>query len=337
MQAVSSVSSVSIIIKVWNALAHVRLCLKTLLHNTDGPFELIVIDNGSQPEVVEFLRGVADSDPRVRLIENPTNIGPTQANRQGVALARHGLICLIDSDVLVPQGWLARLVAEFERRPGVRLLAPLNYHQTLSHPFGPENSAAAWFRTRKEYERSSPLRQFHAYSGGLSIDEFDELMCSAHTGEPAAHACPPDFIGTCCALLEADFVAAAGGIADPRFAGYGSEDVDLCWRIGEHGGQVARTAVVYVHHFHNSSLIDNEVDGEAALRTANQILYAKWRPKLIALAQAEMQRGGSLREYLSAHFIFQPLARHTTFIADLRAATGRSDIPEQVIWQPDGL
>ena len=43
--------------KVWNALAHVRLCLKTLLHNTDGPFELIVIDNGSQPEVVEFLRG----------------------------------------------------------------------------------------------------------------------------------------------------------------------------------------------------------------------------------------------------------------------------------------
>ena len=88
MQTVSSVSSVSIIMKVWNALAHVRLCLKTLLHNTDGPFELIVIDNGSQPEVVEFLRGVADGDPRVRLIENPTNVGPSLANRQGVALAR---------------------------------------------------------------------------------------------------------------------------------------------------------------------------------------------------------------------------------------------------------
>ena len=50
-----------------------------------------------------------------------------------------------------------------------------------------------------------------------------------------------------------------------------------------------------------------------------------------------MQRGGSLREYLSAHFIFQPLSRHTSFIADLRAATGRSDIPDQVVWQPDGL
>jgi hypothetical protein len=54
-------------------------------------------------------------------------------------------------------------------------------------------------------------------------------------------------------------------------------------------------------------------------------------------SQAEMQRGGSLREYLSTHFIFQPLSRHTTFIADLRAATGRGDLPDQVIWQPDGL
>jgi GT2 family glycosyltransferase len=332
----NSVSSVSIIVKVWNALAHVRLCLKTLLRNTDTPFELIVIDNGSRSEVVEFLREAARGDPRVRLIENSTNVGPGQANRQAAALARNRLICLMDSDVLVPSRWLARLVTEFEQHPGVKLLAPLNYHQTLSHPLGPEDSAAAWFRTRKEHERSSPLRQFHAYSGGLSIEEFDELICSTHAKKLAAQTCPPDFTGTCCALLDANFVAAAGGIADPRFAGYGSEDVDLCWRIGEQGGQVARTTKVYVHHFHNSSLIDNEVDGEAALRAANQVLYAKWGPKLIALTQAEVRRGGSLRAYLSRHFIFQPLSHHTSFVADLRTATGRADIPDHIIWQPGG-
>ena len=332
----NSASAVSIIMKVWNALAHVRLCLKTLLCHTDGPFELIVIDNGSRAEVVEFLRGAAHDDPRIRLVENPTNVGPGQANRQGVALAQNKLICLLDSDVLVPQRWLPRLVTEFELHPGVRMLAPLNYHPTLSHPFGPDNSAEAWFRTRKANERLSPLRQFHAYSGGLSIDEFDELMCSTHAKELAAQMCPPDFTGTCCALLDADFVARAGGIADPRFAGYGSEDVDLCWRIGEHGGQVARTTAVYVHHFHNSSLIDNEIDPEAALRTANQILYAKWGAKLIGLVLAETQRGGSLRDYLSGHFIFQPLSHHTAFSADLRAATGRTDIPDAVVWQPGG-
>ena len=325
---------VSIIMKVWNAGAHVRLCLKTLLQHTDDPFELIVVDNGSQPEVVQFLRATASANPRVRLIENPTNVGPGHANRQGMAAAGGRLICLLDSDVLVPRQWLARLVAEFERHPEVKLLAPLNYHQTLGHPFGPENSAAAWFRVKKDQPGLSPLRQFHLYSGGLSIDEFDELMCSTHAGAMAPLLCPPAFIGTCCALLDADFVIAAGGVADPRFAGYGSEDVDLCWRIGEQGGQIARTSTVYVHHFHNSSLIANAVDPEIALRQANRILYAKWKPKLIGLCQAEMARGSSLKDYLGENFIFQPLSRHTTFVADLRAAMGCSDIPDDIIWRP---
>ena len=326
--------SVCIIMKVWNAHAHVRLCLQTLLQHTDDPFELIIIDNNSRPEVVQFLRGAARSDPRIRLVENPTNVGPGHANRQGAALAQSRTICLMDSDVLVPQHWLRRLLAEFESHPAVKMLAPLNYQQTLSHPFEPDNSAAAWFATKREHPRLPPLRQFYAYSRGLSIDEFDELMCSTHASELVGQACPPRFIGTCCALLDADFVTAAGGVADPRFDAYGSEDVDLCWRIGEQGGQIARTTAVYVHHFHHSSLYDNEVDPEAALRQANRILYAKWRSKLIALVQAEMARGSSLKDYLSAHFIFQPFARHTSLVADLRAATGRTDIPDDIVWKP---
>ena len=93
-------------------------------------------------------------------------------------------------------------------------------------------------------------------------------------------------------------------------------------------------SAVYVHHFHNSSLIDNAVDPEAALHKANQILYAKWKPILIGLVQAEIARGGSLRDYLSAHFIFQPLSHHTSFVADLRAATSGRDIPDKIVWRP---
>ena len=82
---------------------------------------------------------------------NPTNLGPAQANRRGCPGATIDGVCLIDSDVPVPQGWLGRLVAEFERRPGVTLLAPLNYHQTLSHPLGPENSEAPGSGPRNQY------------------------------------------------------------------------------------------------------------------------------------------------------------------------------------------
>jgi GT2 family glycosyltransferase len=326
---------VSIIMKTWNALPHVRLCVRTLLCNTDGPFELIVIDNGSRPEMVSFLTGLAQEDARVRLVANRENVGPGAANRQGVALARNDLVCLIDSDVLVPHRWLSRLVAEFERHPGIKLLAPLSHNPAVGHPFGAEDSATEWFRVKQDLPRLSPLRQFHAYSRGLSIDEFDELMCSSNAGPLRPQACPPDFIGTACALLDKHFVAAAGGVADPRFVRYGSEDVDLCWRAGERGGQVARTGVVYVHHFCNASLADNAADPGAALRIANSILYAKWQVRLIGLCQAELARGGSLRDYLASHFIFQPLARDTSFLADLTAATGRTDIPDQVVWRPE--
>ena len=108
--------SVSIIMKTWNALPHVRLCARTLLNNSDGPFELIVIDNGSGPGVVSFLRGLAQEMARAPGGES----GERRAGGREPAGGGAGpgdLVCLIDSDVLVPRGWLSRLVAEFERHP----------------------------------------------------------------------------------------------------------------------------------------------------------------------------------------------------------------------------
>lgn len=327
---------ISIILKTWNALPHVRLCARALLRNTDVPFELIIIDNGSRPETISFLRGLAQ-DSRVRLVENRENVGPGAANRQGFALAAGDLVCLLDSDVLAPARWLSRLLAEFQQHPGVKLLAPLNYHPAIEHPFDGADSAAAWFAAKQEQPRGAPLQQFHAYSRGLTIDEFDALICSQNAGPLQPYACPPDFIGTACALLDKAFITASGGVAGPEFTGYGSEDVDLCWRIAERGGLIARTRAVYVHHFHHASLADNALDPGEALRRANQILYAKWRDRLIGLCLAELARGGSLRDYLAAHFIFGPLARHTSFLADIRAASGRRDLPAEIIWRPEGL
>jgi GT2 family glycosyltransferase len=325
---------VSIIVKVWNALDHVRLCLGTLREHTGYPCEIIVVDNGSRPEVVAYLRGLAQADARIRLIENPANRGPGQANRQGAAAARGDLLCLMDSDVLVPHGWLDGLVAAMERRPDVRMLVPLQQHQVLPHPFDDTSTAQAWFEAKAGLAQALPRRQFYAYSRGLSIDEFASLMVEGRPPELHILTCPPAFAGTCCALLHAGFVAAAGGVADPRFGGYGSEDVDLCWRIAVQGGLVARCPGVYVHHFHNASMIDNEADPEAALAAANEVLYARWREPLLDLVRAALAAGAAPRDYLSTYYIFGPLARHTNFIRDLRLATGRPNIPDQITWRP---
>lgn len=332
--------AVSIILKTWNAQRHVKVCLEYLLKNTSGEFELIIVDNGSREKLVDGLSQLAESDPRVRLIQNERNLGPSHANRQGFQAAKHRLVCLMDSDVLVPHGWLGKLASEMQGKPAIKMLSPLKHEEGVVYPFGPQgkDSRQTWFETKRQYKDLSPWQQFLKFSQGNSLEEFDELVRRANPGQVEAITAPPDFLGTSCVLLDGEFVKAAGGIADPLFQGYGSEDVDLCWRIGDAGGLLAKSRAVYVHHFHGASLEDNRLDRRAALVFANQILYEKWRERLLELALGKARQGSSrLADYLEGHFIFHQLAENTAFLHDLRQALDQAgisvEVPKELIWR----
>lgn len=332
--------AVSLILKTWNAPRHVKLCLESLLDHTTGEFELIIIDNGSREKLVDYLTEKAEIDPRIRLIQNDRNMGPGFANRQGFQAARHRLVCLLDSDILVPPGWSDKLVEDIRRNPAIKMLSPLKHEESVAYPFGQElkDSRQVWFETKRQHTDLSPWQQFLKFSKGHSLEQFDRLIRDANPGEVEIIPAPPDFLGTSCVLLDGVFVKEAGGMADPDFRGYGSEDVDLCWRIGEAGGLVAKTRSVYVHHFHGSSLYDNKLDRRSALDLANQVLYEKWKGRLLEMALAQARSGGEvLEDYLESHFIFHQLAQNTSFIHDLRKvldeAGMRLPLPEDLIWR----
>ena len=333
-------NTVSIIFKTWNASKHVKLCLEHLLKNTAGEFELIIVDNASQEALVDYLSQKAESDSRVRLIQNDRNLGPGYANRQGFQVASRPLVCLMDSDVLVPPGWLGRLVSELQANPAVKMLSPMKHEESVVYPFGDEfkDSRQVWFETKRQFKHLSPSQQFLKFSQDHSLEEFEQVIRYANPGGLESISAPPDFLGTSCVLLEAGFLKEVGGIADPRFKSYGSEDVDLCWRIGEAGGLVAKTRSVYVHHFHGASLEDNRLDRRSALSLANQILYEKWKRRLLELALIKARQGERmLEDYLENHFIFHQLAQSTSFIHDLRdsleAAGIHARVPDELIWR----
>jgi GT2 family glycosyltransferase len=328
---------VSIILKVWNASRHVKLCLETLLAHTDSPFELIIVDNGSRHKLKDYLRRKVQAYPNLRLIENSKNLGPGCANRQGGEMASNNLICLMDSDVMVPPRWLSRLVEEFEQNPAIKLLAPLQHEETVRYPFGKEerDTRQVWFETKREHDYLMPVQQYLMYSNGLNIELFEEAVLKANPLGIRVLESPPDFLSSCCAILYKSFAEEVGGVADPDFRGYGSEDVDLCWRIGYAGGVVAKTSSVYVHHFQGASLEDNDVDRQSALRLANGILYEKWKDKLLELVAHKAQAHNvELVEYLESHFIYSALANHTSFIHDLRDRLNNPQIPEDIVWRP---
>lgn len=113
---------VSVIIVSWNAKAHLLNCLHSLIDTANGySQELIVVDNASSdgsPDVV------ASQFPAVKLIKNAENLGFAKANNIGMQTSRGRYVCLINSDVIVLEGCIEKLMAFMDENHNVGMTGP---------------------------------------------------------------------------------------------------------------------------------------------------------------------------------------------------------------------
>ena len=69
--------SVTVIMPVFNAVAFLPAALASILNQTRGTFELLVVDDGSTDGSDKVL--AACTDPRLRVVTNCKNIGYTRS------------------------------------------------------------------------------------------------------------------------------------------------------------------------------------------------------------------------------------------------------------------
>lgn len=109
--------SVSVIIPVYNAAAHLEKCLEALAAWPAGPLEIIVVDDGSTDES----RSVAERFG-VRMLHSGGRVGPARARNVGARAAQGEILFFIDSDVCVHADTLERVRRDFQEDPGLDAL-----------------------------------------------------------------------------------------------------------------------------------------------------------------------------------------------------------------------
>jgi glycosyltransferase involved in cell wall biosynthesis len=88
--------SVTVVIPAFNRVETIRAAVESVLWQSHADFELLVVDDGSSDGTMSALAGM--TDPRLRLLANPRNMGPSAARNTGIRAARGDWVAFQDSD-----------------------------------------------------------------------------------------------------------------------------------------------------------------------------------------------------------------------------------------------
>lgn len=264
----------SLVVGLYNQLDATRAMLDSLRATLPAglAYEVIFIDDGSTDDTRAGLATLTDSNIRVLL--NPRNLGYAATNNRGVAIARGELLALLNNDLILTPGWLAPMLATLER-PSAR--AALVGNVQLRPEDGQIDHAGITLTPRGQFAH------------------LQTLLDSA----PAAW--PVHWVtGACVLLRRADFQQ-VGGFDD----GYvnGGEDLDLCFKLTEHGQRIWLAGASRIRHRVSLSRAQH---GARDLANSRR-LFGRWRPvikrHLADVWRTLLDQGpAAYRPYLSGQF-----------------------------------
>ena len=132
-------STVSLVISVWNRKDDLRENLQAIQKQTRSPMEVIVVDNASEDGTADMVR---TEFPEVRLIRMPhSGYGACETFNIGFANARGEYVGILDDDVVLPPDFIERMLAEFQKEPETTVVLSPKVVDRQSHPFARKDAA----------------------------------------------------------------------------------------------------------------------------------------------------------------------------------------------------
>jgi GT2 family glycosyltransferase len=103
----------------WDNLLYTQQFADSVRRNTDVPYELVIVDNGSAWEAANYARAAADT-----VVLNDTNLGFARGMNQGLAAARGRYIAFCNNDTILPADWASSLVQTARSHPNAAIVVP---------------------------------------------------------------------------------------------------------------------------------------------------------------------------------------------------------------------
>ena len=213
---------VSVIVPTRDKAELLSACVDSLLDKTSyGPFEVLIVDNGSvEPETLNYLARVAEH-PRVRVIRDEEAYNFSAINNRAAREASGSFLCLLnnDTEVIEPE-WLSELM-RYAVRPQVGAVgAKLLYDDgTIQHAGVVVGLGEAAGHAHRFAPADKP-----GYFGQPHAAQFVSAVTAA------------------CLVVERAKFDAVGGLDEQDLA-IAFNDVDLCLKL-----QAAGLRNVYVPH-----------------------------------------------------------------------------------------
>jgi len=111
---------VSILMSACNEEAFISEAIDSMLGQTYGDFEFIIIDDGSTDRTRDIIRGYDDA--RIRLLCNDGNRGLAWSLNHGLQHCRSDLVARMDANDVSAPARLEKQIARFRSRPAVDLI-----------------------------------------------------------------------------------------------------------------------------------------------------------------------------------------------------------------------
>lgn len=243
---------VSIVIPAYNHWDYTITCLKSISGNTEGDYEVIVVDDASTDETPQVLSRVK----RLDIVTNRENMGFVESCNQGARAARGRYLLVLNNDTIVTENWLAPLLAAAARDDvgavGPKLIYP---DGTLQEAGGIIwNDGSGWNYGRGD----DPGRPEYNY-----VREVD--YCSGAA-----------------LLVKRQAFDEVGGFDSGFKPGY-YEDTDLCFSLRDRGYKVMYQPRSVVVHFEGVTCGTDVSSGVKRHQELNRPKFvAKWRDVLQA-------------------------------------------------------